>query len=164
MLEMISYLKNCLNNLGLIAADIDHWRETRRFCSKLLREFGFGVKRQMEVSIGEQVSEFCNTIKEQIKDTKSVFRNRRFFHEPVLNATWVMILGKPFKKGDPKLAELLNVLEEFFKSCSLAAGPLLAYPFLVDYAPKLVNFDKQRQVNAKFHKYFYVSQHITHIA
>jgi len=141
---------------GLISAEVDNWKETRPFSSRLLREYGFGVKKTVEVLLAEELEEICTSIRHKVRNNNGIVSVQHLFSLPMLNSVWSMLSGIRSELNDPKLLQLNKLIDEFFKTGSFGAGMLTAYPFLVDWTPKLIGYDKQQRINAEVLAYFEV--------
>ena len=152
-----TFQNNFRYNAGFISAEVEIWKETRAFSTRLLREYGFGVKKTVEILLAEELEELCMDIRRKIQKNNGILPVQHLFSLPMLNTVWCMISGTRCELKDPKLLQLARLIDSYFKTGSFGAGLLTAYPFLVDYAPKLVGFDKQHEINCQTQAFFEVS-------
>jgi hypothetical protein len=121
-----------------------------------LREYGFGQKKTMETLLAEELEELCADIKTRAQNNNGTVPAQHLFSLPMLNTVWSMISGKRYDLKDPKLIKFAGLIDTYFRTGSIGAGLLTAYPFLVDVAPKVVKFDKQQEINREIQAYLEV--------
>ncbi len=104
---------------GLIMSNGKVWQEQRRFCLQALRDLGYG-KKGMEEHVMDEVGElqkFLESTGGQPIDT----RNR--FNIIVVNALWTVMTGERLSPEDPKLPNLLSLLDQLIREVD---NPLLS--------------------------------------
>jgi len=112
------------------------WKEMRQFTMRTLREFGF-ARGNMEVFIRDEIEALSGDISAQIDSGDCTLAMRAFFAVPTLSILMNMVIGRGFKKNDPKLVNLLHIVDEGFKEFGICMPNALNYHLIF---PTLAKF------------------------
>ena len=84
------------------------WHDTRKFSLAKLTSFGFG-KKSMDGIILTEVKELI----EKLKGTKGApVSTKHRFNATAVNVLWAIVAGERYSLEDPKLKELITLLQE----------------------------------------------------
>ena len=96
-------------NKGIVMSFGKPWVEQRRFALRTLRDLGFG-KRTMEGIIMEEVRELTEQLKS--KHCDHPIKTNHMFNMAVFNVIWSIIAGERHEYEDPRLLNLMTLMEE----------------------------------------------------
>nr|CAH7748876.1 unnamed protein product [Callosobruchus chinensis] len=121
--------------LGIVMTDGDFWTEQRRFLVRHLRDFGFGTTN-MSTLLEEESQELVKYLQRRTNGGEGVVNMHSLFSTPILNTLWRMLAGVRYDTGDPKLAELHEILADMLKQVSMVGKTFAAFPILRYLAPE----------------------------
>ena len=110
---------------GVIFTQGKFWTEQRRFTLRALKDFGFG-KASMEDTIMDEVDKLCDEVK---KFVGQPFNLQRRVNVSVLNALWSLLVGEKFQLDDPKLLEIVDVMDEMLRNTGASGALATMLPF-----------------------------------
>nr|AKH03508.1 cytochrome P450 3075A2 [Paracyclopina nana] len=102
---------------GVIFSNGKFWKEQRRYILRNLRDFGFG-KASMEETLHEEVQKLIDHLNQYNGQALNL---NRATNVSILNALWNILVGEKLELGDPRLAELLQVVDDLVR---LGGGPV----------------------------------------
>ncbi|XP_032664141.1 methyl farnesoate epoxidase-like [Odontomachus brunneus] len=132
---------------GVIFTDSDVWREQRRFTLKTLKQFGFG-KITMEDLILKNAVALTNAIG-SLATSGPIKNLHNITSIAVLNSLWTLVAGSSFDLDNPRLMEILSILNDIVRSSNITGGILNHLPFLRHILPGLTGFTLLNQKMAR---------------
>ena len=111
--------------LGLLLSHGQNWRETRRFVTRNLRDFGFG-KTGMEEMILTEVQKLTYLFEEKVGKPLDL---QGVMNVAIVNALWSIMVGETFELDDPKVNELILMINATVSNSSLRHPLVVATPF-----------------------------------
>ncbi len=96
---------------GVVFSSGRTWQEQRRFSLHALRDLGFGKSGTEELAV-EEVGELCAFL-ESTKSRPIDIRNK--FNIAILNSLWRITTSERLKYDDPKLTNLLLLVDRFLQ-------------------------------------------------
>ncbi|XP_061495315.1 cytochrome P450 2D14-like isoform X2 [Rhineura floridana] len=120
LLNLISHGKNCA---GILMATCSNgWREQRRFCVSILKNFGMGKKM-----LGERVSEEAGYLCSEFRSKEgSPFDPKNLIFRAVGNIICNLTFGDRFEYNDETFLKLMQMTEEIMKTIARSIPQLLA--------------------------------------
>ncbi|XP_011056303.1 PREDICTED: probable cytochrome P450 305a1 [Acromyrmex echinatior] len=128
---------------GVLFTDGDIWRDQRRFVLKTLKEFGFGNVTMEDIILNDAVS-LTSTI-ESLAKLGPITNLHNITSIAVLNSLWTLVAGTQFDLDNPKLTEILSVVNEIIRNTNVTGGILTHLPFLRYITPGLTGFTALNQ-------------------
>ncbi|KYM98161.1 hypothetical protein ALC62_11152 [Cyphomyrmex costatus] len=128
---------------GVLFTDGDIWRDQRRFVLRTLKEFGFGNVTMEDIILNNAVS-LTNTI-ESLTKLGPITNLYNITSIAVLNSLWTLVAGTRFDLDNPKLTEILLVVNEIVRNTNATGGILTHLPFLRHIIPGLTGFTALNQ-------------------
>jgi len=154
--------RNFKKSIGLTFSVGDAWTQTRSFCRHSLRQYGTGSRHTMETIIPTQMHTML--IQMEMEATSNagqlVSFTSNYFHKPFANAMSTIVMGTTYESEDPELAQLLQHQEDFIRNGVLAAGILIAFPFLCHIFPERLCYNTQWKGIEGFHNFAYASSYL----
>jgi len=96
---------------GIVFSNGLYWREQRRFLSKNLKDFGFG-KSSLETLIEEEILKLCKYLKNESKDGSIPIHVMQPLKLVIISILWTILFGEQQDLSDPKLADLIYLIDE----------------------------------------------------
>ena len=131
---------------GVIFTQGKFWTEQRRFTLRVLKDFGFG-KASMEDTIMDEVEKLCDEVR---KFAGKPFNLQRRVNISVLNALWSLLVGEKFQLHDPKLLEIVEVMDKMLRKqgASGALATMLPFPEMLRWpiVYRLFGLDLERSI------------------
>ncbi|XP_029173665.1 methyl farnesoate epoxidase-like [Nylanderia fulva] len=139
---------------GVIFTDGDIWRNQRRFVLRTLKEFGFGKMAMEDIILNDAVS--LTNIIESLAKSGSITNLHNITSIAVLNSLWTLIAGSRFDltKENPKLREVLSVVNDLIRNSNVTGGILTHLPFLRYIIPNFTGFTVLNQRLARMSQFF----------
>ena len=122
-------------NEGIVNASGHKWQEQRRFMLTTLRDFGFG-KSSMEEMINEEMEYFCTYMDEE-SSSKGVINVQSLFNIAVLNILWRIVAGERYDYRDPKLRELMKIVNDAVLNATPKFSMAVVFPKLREIYPSI---------------------------
>ncbi|XP_050712088.1 methyl farnesoate epoxidase-like isoform X4 [Eriocheir sinensis] len=116
---------------GVVFAEGGFWKEQRRFTLHQFRNLGFAKRSHEEIVHGE-----VRAVIQEIRETKGSITLLGMLGVSNINILWAVMGGKRFSRDDPRLMDLVLVLNKVFRAGEISGGIAQALPFLVPYLPK----------------------------
>jgi len=88
---------------------------------------------------------------------KMIHFTSEYFHKSFAKIMSSIVMGKTFESEDPELTQLLQHQEKFIKNGVLAAGILMAFPFLRYIFPETLGYNSQMKGTIGFRSFASVS-------
>lgn len=115
-----------------------------RFTIRTLREFGFGKSSTMEIILAEEVTKWVQFIKDKAsKSADNVIHVENIFNTAVTNVLWSMVSGKQYDYDDSRMATMLQLNTDFFKSTNIGFDISECYPVIRDWFPNWTGRNEQ---------------------
>lgn len=116
------------------------WQEQRRFTMRHLRDLGFG-KSTIEDQMMDEIRDLIQDIEETSKsDPMNTVDFTNIFQSSVINILWALVAGQRYQRGDPKLRELLDTTDRFFRGGNVLRSSIPVPIFLLRRFPSLRKF------------------------
>ena len=138
---------------GLAQSNGIYWQEQRRFALRNLRDLGFG-KTSMNDLLQEEAMKLCSLLgaKEDMDLDLTTMLNRS-----IVNAVWFIISGEKMELEDPRLNELVSLINAFGANVNLSS-PLtfmLPHPSMakLPILRSIMNFDLIKDAFESVNKY-----------
>ena len=110
---------------GVIFTQGKFWTEQRRFVLRVLRDFGFG-KASMEDTIVDEVDKLCDELQNL---EGSPFNIQRKLNISILNALWALLVGEKLQLKDPKLLNIVELLDRALRGQNPTQALASMFPF-----------------------------------
>ncbi|XP_024893814.1 methyl farnesoate epoxidase-like [Temnothorax curvispinosus] len=123
---------------GVLFTDGDVWRDQRRFALRTLKEFGFGNGTMEDIILNDAVS--LTTTIESLSKSGPITNLYNITSIAVLNSLWTLVAGARFDLENPKLTEILSVVNGIIRNSNVTGGILTHMPFLRYIIPGLTGF------------------------
>ncbi|XP_018020168.1 methyl farnesoate epoxidase-like, partial [Hyalella azteca] len=125
-------------HLGIMFSNGEFWKTQRRFTLHHLRNLGVGKSVHHDIIL-EEVRELIQHLNK---------KNGPFEIQPELAVTgvtvlWAVLAGVRLRHDDPKLYELVQLLDTAFRTSQIAGGLLNTFPFLRKICPEFVGYTPQ---------------------
>ncbi|XP_072754318.1 methyl farnesoate epoxidase [Anoplolepis gracilipes] len=139
---------------GVIFTDGDIWRDQRRFVLKTLKEFGFGKMAMEDIILNDAVS--LTNIIESLAKLGPITDLHNITSIAVLNSLWTIVAGSRFDldKKNPKLREILSVVNDLIRNSNVTGGILTYLPLLRYIIPNYTGFTVLNQRLARMSQFF----------
>ncbi|XP_050446362.1 methyl farnesoate epoxidase-like [Cataglyphis hispanica] len=139
---------------GIIFTDGDIWRDQKRFVLRTLKEFGFGKMAMEDIILNDAVS-LTNTI-ESLAKLGPIANLHNITSIPILNTLWTLVAGSRFDldKENPKLREIISVVNDLFRNTNVTGGILNHLPFLRHIMPNFTGFTALNQRLTRMSQFF----------
>ncbi|XP_011156577.1 methyl farnesoate epoxidase [Solenopsis invicta] len=128
---------------GVMFTDGDMWRDQRRFVLRTLKEFGFGNVTMEDLILNNAVS--LTTTIESLAKLGPITNFYDITSVAVLNSLWTLVAGSRFELDNPKLIEVLSVVNGIIRNTNVTGGILTHLPFLRYIIPGLTGFTALNQ-------------------
>jgi cytochrome P450 len=96
---------------GIVFSNGTYWKEQRRFVARNLKEFGFG-KSTLEALVEEEVLKLCKFLKTESKDGVISVSMMQPLKLVIISILWAILFGEQLGINNPKLAELIHLIDE----------------------------------------------------
>ncbi|KAL0121780.1 hypothetical protein PUN28_006919 [Cardiocondyla obscurior] len=136
--ECIHRLRTGGKRRGVLFTDGDVWRDQRRFILRTLKEFGFGNVTMEDMILNDAVS--LTTTIESLGKLGPISNLYNITSIAVLNSLWTLVAGSRYELENPKLTEILSVVNEIVRNTNVTGGILTHLPFLRHIIPGLIGF------------------------
>ncbi|KAL6267703.1 hypothetical protein P5V15_000774 [Pogonomyrmex californicus] len=137
---------------GVLFTDGDIWRDQRRFALRTLKEFGFGKVTMEDIILNDAIS-LTSTI-ESLAKLGPITNLYNITSIAVLNSLWTLIAGSRYDLQNPKLTEILSVVNDLTRNSNATGGILTHLPFLRYIIPGLTGFTVLDQRLARMWQFF----------
>ncbi|XP_070151844.1 methyl farnesoate epoxidase [Polyergus mexicanus] len=139
---------------GIIFTDGDIWRDQRRFILRTLKEFGFGKMAMEDIILNDAVS--LTSIIESLAKLGPITNLHNITSIAVLNSVWTLIAGSRFDldKENPKLREIISVVNDLLRNSNVTGGILTHLPLLRYIIPNTTGFTVLNQRLARMSQFF----------
>ncbi|XP_011692220.1 PREDICTED: probable cytochrome P450 305a1 [Wasmannia auropunctata] len=141
--EFVHRLRTGGKRRGVLFTDGDIWRDQRRFVLRTLKEFGFGNVTMEDIILNDAVS--LTSMVESLAKLGPITNLYNITSIAVLNSLWTLVAGARFDLENPKLAEILSVVNEIIRNTNATGGILTHLPFLRYIIPGLTGFTALNQ-------------------
>ena len=102
---------------GIAMSNNVYWHEQRRFALRNLRDFGFG-KTTMDGVLQEEASKLCSLL---FSKKKSDLDLSTMLNLSIVNALWFIVSGEEMELEDPKLDEIVRLVNDFLANVNLSS-------------------------------------------
>ena len=100
--------------------DGDFWQEQRRFTLRHLRDLGFG-RTSSENLIEDEIHQLLDEMRTTaVSNPDGIVDFKGIFSVSITNVLWAVLGGQRFHRNDERFVNLLNTIEEFFRSGKIA--------------------------------------------
>ena len=96
---------------GIVFSNGTYWKEQRKFLSKHLKEFGFG-KSSLECLIDEEILKLCIFLNNESKNGSKSINFMQPLKQVIISILWTILFGEQQDLNDPKLANLIRLIDE----------------------------------------------------
>ncbi|XP_068236051.1 cytochrome P450 2U1-like [Palaemon carinicauda] len=96
-----------MSGKGIVDAEDQVWRDSRRFTLHILRDFGMG-KSTVEAYVNRELHDFLEAIQKKVGQPYDIHYD---VATSILNIVWHMFVGKRFEMGDKTLKWIVDSLE-----------------------------------------------------
>jgi len=96
---------------GIVFSNGTYWKEQRKFLAKNLKDFGFG-KSSLETLLDEQIQKLCDHLQSVSKNGAIPVNMMQPLKLVIISILWTILFGEQQDLNDPKLAELINIIDE----------------------------------------------------
>ncbi|XP_036139915.1 methyl farnesoate epoxidase isoform X2 [Monomorium pharaonis] len=128
---------------GVMFTDGEIWRDQRRFVLRTLKEFGLGNVTMEDLILNDAVS--LTTMIDSLAKLGPINNLYNITSIAVLNSLWTLVAGARFDLDNPKLTEILTVVNEIIRNTNATGGILTHLPFLRYIIPGLSGFTALNQ-------------------
>ena len=149
---------------GVIFSNGTYWKEQRKFLSKNLKEFGFG-KSSIETLLDEEVLKFCQHLKRQSNGESVSISMLQPLKLVIISILWTILFGEQQDMNDPKLVELIKIIDEGIRVVSPQTflGLILPDPAMTRWPilNKWTGIDKVESYRTKTNRFLekYIQNH-----
>ncbi|EFN67203.1 Probable cytochrome P450 305a1 [Camponotus floridanus] len=139
---------------GILFTDGDVWRDQRRFVLKTLKEFGFGKMAMEDIILNDAVS--LTSIIESLAKLGPITNLHNLTSIAVLNSLWTLVAGSRFDldEENPKLKEILSILNDLIRNSNVSGGILNYLPLLRYIIPNVTGFTVLNQRLTRMSQFF----------
>ena len=125
-------------NIGILFANGEDWRESRKVTLKLLHQLNFFNNANIEERFAQECLKITENLGRKILENSGEFKfsPNHMYILPTLNIICEFIMGQRFESDDPLGQRVLTLLHECNKEFKVCYGILDAFPFLKNW-PKL---------------------------
>ena len=96
------------------------WQDQRRFTLRHLRDLGFG-RTSSENIIEEEIHQLLDEMRTTaVSNPDGIVDFKGIFSVSITNVLWAVLGGQRFHRNDERFVNLLNTIEEFFRSGKIA--------------------------------------------
>ena len=138
------------------------WRHTRRFTMRHLRDFGFGIRRSMQIFANREMTDLAHTLDGYINDEDGIIDPSILFNIPSANLAWASIAGYRFEPDDVRSAKLVDLMAQYTNIADFSSGPANMYPFLMNWYPFLFKMNQIYRIDDEIHKFLKVDNYFLH--
>jgi len=112
--------RTCNERLGLMFVEGQFWQDQRRFTLRHLRDLGFG-RTSSENIIEEEIHQLLDEMRTTaVSNPDGIVDFKGIFSVSITNVLWAVLGGQRFHRNDERFVNLLNTIEEFFRSGKIA--------------------------------------------
>ena len=145
---------------GVLSGDGEIWKQSRKFVTKSLRDFGFGQLKNLEICLEEESIEVLKHFENLRQSNPTDLCLSTLFNLPTLNILWRVMSGSRFACDDKDMTTLVQLLKDTATGISVGTQPVFAFPFL-RHIPGLTDHQKTLRTMNQLQDFFKVTFHET---
>ena len=142
--------------IGLVMANGEDWRQSRRFVFKILHELDFYRVENLEKLISFELQQLESSILKRMGSQGHVILSpAELFNFPAVNIVFQVILGQRFEPSNAAIQALLRTFEVANREFNAGSSILEVFPWL-GLIPGLTYLDSYKRFQREFTDFFRV--------